>query len=297
MTLQPIIPPHLWLVEGEDGGRFPFAHAVLIRDDVTALIDSGPGFVRLGAVRREAPPDIIIATHSHIDHTAGNWLFPDTPLWGPRESFDSLGRIGPLARRIVSPELNHQWQLYARRCVGMRDRPPTDAYGDGHRFSFGHITLEAIHCPGHCADSYCLWEPNHGVLLAADIDFTSFGPWYGTAESDIDQFEESIRRVWALRPRVVVSSHCGVITEGIDDRFEAFLAIFGQRDERLLTYLAGQPRTFDEIVDAALIYRNHPRDLAILRYFESQMIAKHLARLEAGGQVQRVDGRYANVST
>jgi glyoxylase-like metal-dependent hydrolase (beta-lactamase superfamily II) len=293
VTLQPIIPPYLWLVEGEDRGRFPFAHAILVRDDVTALIDSGPGFVRLDALRRESPPDLIIATHSHIDHTAGNWLFPETPLWGARESFESLGRIDLLARRIVSPELNHEWQLYARRYMGMRDRPPTDAYGDGHRFTFGHITLEAIHCPGHCADLYCLWEPTHGLLLTVDIDFTSFGPWYGHAESDIDRFEESIRKVWALRPRMVVSSHRGIITEDIDERFEAFLAVFGRREEQLLAYLAGQPRTFEEVVDAALIYRRYPRDPAILRYFESQMMAKHLARLEARGQVRRADNRYA----
>lgn len=295
LKLQPIIAPYLWLVEGEERGRFPFAHALLVRDEVTALIDAGPGFARLHALRRDSPPDFIIATHSHTDHTAGNWLFPETPLWGPQESFDSLGRIGPLSWRIVSPELRHTWQLYARRYMGMRDRPPTDAFRDGHRFEFGRIALEAIHCPGHCVDFYCLWEPTHGVLLTVDIDFTSFGPWYGHAESNIDQFEKSIRKVQALRPRIVVSSHRGIFTEDIDVYFETFLGIFGKREERLLAYLAVQSRTFDEIVDAAIIYRRYPRDPIVLRYFEAQMIGKHLARLEARGRVRKMGNRYVVV--
>jgi glyoxylase-like metal-dependent hydrolase (beta-lactamase superfamily II) len=296
MKLVPIIEPYLWLVEGEDRGRFPFAHAFLVRDDVTALIDTGPGFVRLGMLKQTSPPDLIMATHSHIDHTAGNWLFPDTPLWGPQESFDWLGRLDALAPRVVSPELAFTWQQYARRITGMRDRPPTDAYEDGHRFSFGHITLEAIHCPGHCADFYCLWEPTHGVLLAGDIDFTSFGPWYGNPESDLDHFEESINNVWALRPRIVVSSHLGIVTDDIDAHFEDYLAIFGRREDRLLAFLGEQSRTFDEIVDEALIYRSHRRDPGILRYFEAEMINKHLARLEARGQVRQIGNRYAIVS-
>lgn len=297
LKLQPIVPPHLWLVEGESDGRFPFAHAVLVRDDITALIDAGPGIARLGALQQAAPPDLLISTHSHIDHTAGNWLFPDVPLWAPQEGFDTLGRVGPLSKRFVAPELAARWQLYVRRDMSMRDRPPTHPYGDRHSFHFGHITLEAIHCPGHTSDMYCFWEPTHGVLLTVDIDFTSFGPWYGHAESDIAQFKESVHKVWALQPRIVVSSHQGVITEEIDDCFRAFLNVFRQRDERLLAYLAGKSCSLGEIAEAALIYRRFPREPELLRYFEAQMIHKHLTRLEALGLVRRIDERYEAIAS
>lgn len=41
------IAPSIFLVEGEDEGRFPFSHSILIRDEVTTLIDTGCGLKRL----------------------------------------------------------------------------------------------------------------------------------------------------------------------------------------------------------------------------------------------------------
>jgi glyoxylase-like metal-dependent hydrolase (beta-lactamase superfamily II) len=283
------ITPHIWLVHGENAGRFPRSHSVLIRDERTALIDTGAGIAVLQALREEHPPDLVINTHAHPDHSAGNWLFAGTPIWGPTQTFDVLGRIEPLSHRFVE-EHAAPWRAFARREMGFtQDGPPTHAFDDGHRFTFGHVTLEAIFCPGHSADMYCLWEPEQGILLAADIDFTSFGPWYGSPESDIALFEESIRRVWALQPCVVISSHKGVFTDDLDRHFEAFLDVFRQRDTRLLALLE-RPRTLAEIVEAALIYGRFPFEPGLMRFWEGQMIGKHLARLAAQGRVYQ-DGR------
>jgi len=202
------VVPGLYLIQGESQGRFPFAHSLLIEGETRALIDTGVGIQRLQRLRDRIPLDCVIASHSHPDHTAGNWLFDGLPLYAPRQAADTLGRLVPLSRRFVDPApLRPAWRGFMRKTLGFRDAPPTHTFDDGHVFDFGRLKLTAVHTPGHVIDHYCFFEPTHGVLLSFDIDLTSFGPWYGHRESDIEQFKTSIRRVMALQPQVIVSSH------------------------------------------------------------------------------------------
>ncbi|MBW1706289.1 MAG: dehydrase, partial [Deltaproteobacteria bacterium] len=45
-------------------------------------------------------------------------------------------------------------------------------------------------------------------------------------------------------------------------------------------------------VEEALIYHSYPYAESILRFFEAQMIEKHLKRLISRGLVREVDGKY-----
>ena len=73
IVLTPLIP-HVFLVEGGNQGRLPYAHAFLVTGDTTLLIDTGCGHETIRAIRREFPPDMVINTHAHPDHTSGNGL-------------------------------------------------------------------------------------------------------------------------------------------------------------------------------------------------------------------------------
>jgi glyoxylase-like metal-dependent hydrolase (beta-lactamase superfamily II) len=214
------IAPHIYLVQGENRGLFPFSHSVLIRDDVTALIDTGCGIERLREMKERYRPDLLINSHAHPDHIAGNWVFDGLPLLVPRQSFHYIGRIDLVSQRFTeSKELARRWREYVREAMGFQDALPTDSYDDGQRFDFGSVELVAIHSPGHTCDSYSFLEPNLNLVFTFDMDLSPFGPWYGHPDSEIEQFEASLRRVRALKPRVVVTSHMGIITEEIDKRF------------------------------------------------------------------------------
>ena len=277
-------------------GRFPFSHSILIRDQVTALIDTGCGAERLRQVKQEYAPDLVINSHTHPDHSAGNWLFEGTPLLVPREGFDTSGQIMKLSYRFTEPgRLAAQWREYVRELMGFVAVLPTGAYEDGHRFSFGDVELKAIHSPGHSIDHYCFFEPKDRILFSFDIDLDPFGPWYGTRESKIAGFEESIRRVRSLLPRILVSSHLGIVSEGIDERLEAYLRVISQRDERILDFLS-QQRTLEEMVEQALIYGGFPYAPELLRYWEGQMVLKHLQRLIQRGLVRQRDDTYTRTS-
>ena len=286
------IAPSIFLVEGEKRGQFPFSHSILILDEVTALIDTGCGIERLQRLSSDHRPDLVINSHAHPDHISGNWLFTGPPLLVPRQSFEYSGRIHQMSERFTGSEpMVQKWRKYIREATGFRDALPTDHYEDGHRFHFGSMELLAMHCPGHTEDTYCFLEARRGILFSFDIDLSPFGPWYGHPHSDIAQFEASIRRIRDLKPRVVVSSHMGIISDGLEKRLQAYLDVFTQRDMRILGFLS-QERRLEEMVDRPLIYRDFPYAPELLRLWERNMLVKHLDRLVQRGLVRKTEQGY-----
>ncbi|MBN1965059.1 MAG: MBL fold metallo-hydrolase [Anaerolineae bacterium] len=292
MTLELVdVTPTIALVAAPNNGRFPHAHSLLIRDGgVTALVDTGCGEDVLRALLAAHPVDFVICTHSHLDHVAGNWLLAGRPIWLPAGiGFETVGDVQALARRFADdPAIQQLWLETTVPWIGYRDTLPTHAYPPGHVFTIGGTTLHTIPAPGHLLDHTVLWEPQTGTLLATDIDFTSFGPWYGNPESDPDDFERSIRAAWALEPRTVISSHKGIFTQDIGAQFQAYLAHFARREAQLMEAIA-EPCTVDELVELAIIYGRFPRAADLLRYFERVMLEKHLTRLARQGQAREVE--------
>lgn len=286
------IAPSIFLVKGDNEGRFPFSHSILIRDKITALIDTGCGLERLQRVSEEYRPDIVLNSHTHPDHSAANWLFEGTPVLVPREGFDDSGQLDKLSERFTEPgELARKWRRFAQDTMGLRESRPTQAYSDAGRSNFGAVELVALHTPGHSSDHYCFFEQHRKILFSFDIDLTPFGPWYGCRESSIDQFEASVGRIQALRPRIVVSSHLGIVADHIDQRLDSYLNIISQRDQRIFEFLS-QPRGLEEIVDQALIYGAFPYAPELLRFWEKQMVLKHLRRLMDKGLLRGEDGAH-----
>jgi glyoxylase-like metal-dependent hydrolase (beta-lactamase superfamily II) len=286
------IAPTIFLVEGEKRGQFPFSHSILIRDEVTTLIDTGCGVDRLQRLREKYQLDLVINSHAHPDHISGNWLFSGLPLWVPRQSFNYCGRITEMSERFTgSKALAQKWREYIRNATEFRDAPPTNSYEDGHRFRLGSVELQAIHCPGHTSDSYCLLAPRRNILFSFDIELSRFGPWYGHPDSDIAQFEASIRRVRDLKPQIIVSSHVGIIEDRIEERLQRYLDFFAQRDRRILEFLSHE-RRLEEMVEQPLIYHDFPYAPELLRLWHKNMLQKHLKRLERRGLVRRTGEGY-----
>jgi glyoxylase-like metal-dependent hydrolase (beta-lactamase superfamily II) len=282
----------LWLIPGENRGRFPRSHSFLIQDEVSALIDCGCGIGRLEELRAGYRIDLVINSHSHPDHAGGNWVFADRPLLVPIQGAATAGSIYLLSHRLVDPgPLSRAWRRFAREAMDFRDRRPTGTFGPGFVFDFGRLRLEAIHAPGHLADHYLFWEPVSRTVLSFDIDLTPFGPWYGHRESDITAFRRSIRTVRDLSPARVVSSHFEPVTENVDQALRDYEAVFDGRDETILSRL-GDWATLDELAAAAPIYGRFPYAPELMLYWERMMIEKHLDLLVRAGRVVRRGERF-----
>jgi glyoxylase-like metal-dependent hydrolase (beta-lactamase superfamily II) len=274
----------IFLIKGKNGGKFPYSHSILILDEKTVLMDTGCGIEILKRLKREYKIDFVINSHTHPDHSAGNWVFRDRPIYVPQEGYSTSGDIKALSMRLVSKELASTWRRFVREYMGFKSCRPSLTYDETTVFDFGKTMLEPIYTPGHTRDHYCLFEQKEGILFSFDYDLSSF-PWYGHEESSISEFEESVNKLRTLSPKIVVSSHRGLITENIPAEFEKFLKILEERDERILSLLESE-RTIDQLVECAPIYGRFSYAELLLQYWERQMIKKHLQRLTIAGKVE-----------
>ncbi len=283
---------NLYLVVGQNKGRFPSAHSFLVKDRLCALIDSGCGFEVLRKIRESFSVDMVINSHGHPDHSSGNWLFPDIPLYAPGQGEGSHGRLSPLSHRFFGegPLADH-WQQWIRQTMGFVDREATDFFSDGHVFDFGKLKLKAIHTPGHTRDHYCLFEPESRILLSFDIDLTSFGPWYGNLESNLSKFRLSIDTVRKLEPRLIASSHLLPLSHGIKRALQDYVSVLDTRRRKILKLISNGAERSD-LVDAAPIYRHHVYEPELFRFFERRMIGLHLEELAAEGFIRNKNGKY-----
>jgi glyoxylase-like metal-dependent hydrolase (beta-lactamase superfamily II) len=281
----------MYLIKGENISSFPPSYSILIRDEEVVLIDTGCGIENLKKIKKEYGIDYVINSHAHPDHVAGNWVFEGRPIHVPEEGFEASGNIAALAEIFSNKELAQLTQGYMRDLWGFRNCRPTHSYNERTVFRFGKTTLEPIYTPGHSEDHYCLYEPNEGILFSFDYDLTLF-PWYGLRESSIPEFRESVKKLKNLSPRVVVSSHRGVVTENMNTEFDMFCSRIDARDGKILSLL-GTGKTIEQLVELAPIYGSFPYMEPLLRFWEAQMICKHLEQLEIDGRVKRHGDLYS----
>jgi glyoxylase-like metal-dependent hydrolase (beta-lactamase superfamily II) len=280
----------IYLIKGENISSFPPSYSILILDENVVLIDTGCGIENLRHLKNEYNISYIINSHSHPDHAAGNWVFEGEPIHVPKEGFKASGDIVALSEVFSSKGLAQVTQGYMKDLWGFRDCRPTESYNEGRVFEFGKTTLRPIYTPGHSKDHYCFYEPRAGILFSFDYDLTLF-PWYGLRESSITEFKESLKKLKAISPKTVVSSHRGIVTRDIDAEFDRFCQRIDDRDEKILSLLE-EGKTIEQLVACAPIYGSFPYMEPLLRFWEAQMISKHLEQLETAGKVKRRGDHY-----
>ena len=283
---------------GKHGGRYPDANSLLVcgsRERV--IVDPG-----LGLLSRPGPPpevDRVLNSHCHEDHVAGNHLFPEVP-WHLHEadlpgicSLEAMMAIYGLPEAIERP-----FREVIRKQFHFTPRPDALCFEDGDVFDLGGTRLQVIHSPGHTRGHCCFlieWQGAAAPLLyLGDIDLTGFGPYYGDAWSNLEDFERSIARVREIEAGWYVTSHQAGLLESrgeFRERLRRFGARIREREERLLAYLS-QPHSLEEIVDHRFVYRPKDRVLYI-DAVERRSMAQHVQRLLTQDRIEEVEpGRY-----
>jgi glyoxylase-like metal-dependent hydrolase (beta-lactamase superfamily II) len=282
---------------GERGGKYPHGSSLLVRGtEETAIID--PSLSLHGRANRPAA-DRVILSHCHEDHIAGLALYPqarvdvhEADVVGLR-SIDDMMAIYGYAEPIGS-----SFQEAVLRDFYYAPRPDAVAFADGAVFDLGGgVRVSVVHTPGHTRGHSCLFVEPDGVLYLGDIELSSFGPYYGDAWSDLEDFERSLALVRDIDARWYATFHHIGVLEGRAaylERLERFTAVIADRERRLLEYL-GEPRTIDDVVAHRFVYR--PQDpVSFADPVERRSMSQHIARLAANGRVREVDaGRWVRV--
>lgn len=279
-----LISDQIYLIKGENDGRFPYGHSILVieQDKTGTLIDTGCGIKTLQNLKNKFRFERIINSHTHPDHCSGNWVFKDTAqeIWVPKEGWLSAGNVKLLSERFAEQgQLAKIWRNFVQEQMHFRDFLPTKAFNESTSFQIGKVTLRPLYTPGHTHDHYCLYEPAQKIMFTFDIDFATFGPWYGHRESSISEFRNSIEKIKGYDIETIVSSHKGIIRENITERIEDYARQFEEREKKIINLWQKTP-DIKKLVDAAPIYGSYPYGELLLRFWEEQMILKHLE--EAG---------------
>jgi glyoxylase-like metal-dependent hydrolase (beta-lactamase superfamily II) len=287
----------LYLIEGDNNARFPFCNAFLITGRETVIIDTGIGEQKLKEIDRTNRIDRVIISHSHPDHISGYSVLRDRYLMLPEETGDEVNDLVKLGTRLTgSTEDGIKWAAFVKNILRLEPlRDPDGRYGNGDILDFDSVRLEAIHVPGHLNDHYCFFDHESKTLLSTDIDFSSFGPWYGNPECSIEPFIKGIRKVMTFPYDQVCSSHklpiTGVAAKGC---FEQFLEMFDRHRQQILG-LCDSPTTLDQMAAISPFYGNKLKGTIVQDVFEKNMIQKNLDLLVRDGLLEKQNGYFRRI--
>lgn len=222
------IAPNIHYLPGKNKSRFPYCACLYIKGrNLRVLIDAGMGEDNL-APALASGIDVLILSHCHIDHRLTRQLIPAVPVWchekeeiclQDREYFFSV-----MGLRRSGLDLNGLFDF----AHGMFGIEIAHRLTDGERIDMGGLTLETIHTPGHTPGHLAFYIPEHNLLFSADIDLTSFGPFYGHDFADISDFLTSIEKLKQLGAEKVISGHAGPFNGNLAQRFDEYKEVIYQ---------------------------------------------------------------------
>lgn len=287
------LSPAVSVLVGQDNGKYPSGNSVLVEGAAeTALIDPSVTVVARGGT--PAPIDVVLNSHGHEDHVAGNGLYADArvlvhhddvqaarSLDGLLEVYGFTGETRDEFARLVTEEFHYT------------ARPDAKGFADGDVFELGGgVSIEALHLPGHTRGHSGFVIDD--VFFLSDIDLTGFGPYYGDAWSDLEQFEASLAIAREIEARWYVTFHHKGIIDGREQfltMIDSFTAVIGRRHDAMLAFLA-EPHSLDELVKHRFVYRPGQEGEHV-EEVEHRTAFLHLQRMLDRDQVTEVEpGRY-----
>lgn len=278
---------NIFYIPGENNSRFPYCACLYLKGkDMRVLIDAGMGDRRLEPVKKWGI-DILILTHCHIDHRLTRNKIQTVPVWCHEADAPFLTDRHLFYHGIGLQRSGLDFSAGFKFSHDMFEVEIKQHLYDGQRFDLGGITLETIHTPGHSPGHLAFYIPEADLLFTADVDLTSFGPFYGHDFADIGDFLQSIERLRQLNAGIVATGHAGPFNGQVIQEFNRYEEVVYQRDRRVLDQLT-KPMAIGEFGNRNLIFRTYPDFPALIRWFEIVHIEKHLERLKAMGKVQCV---------
>ncbi|MBS4031118.1 MAG: MBL fold metallo-hydrolase [Clostridiales bacterium] len=284
------ITENIYVIPGRNKGRFPFCHCVFIKDEVNVLIDSAAGKENLAPVIDKI--DVLINTHYHPDHIRGNGLFPNAQILCHEADIPPLTDYKTMLHYTGFEHFTEQEFSKIMPIIDYRESRIDGMFSDGELLDLGRTKLRVIHTPGHSPGHCCFLDENSGILIGGDIDLTPFGPWYGHALSDVNEFERSMQKIIALGADRFISGHEeGYITHAVTQRLKEYTAKIPARDAAIVHAL-DKPLSLQELSSQFIFYPHHPEPKFFFQFFEQTMLEKHLVRLEKQVKINYVDNKW-----
>lgn len=179
---------------------------LLVGSKHALLFDTGLGIgdMRKLVTQLTPLPVTVLNSHTHFDHTGGNWQFQD--IFGqdtPYTHQNEAGATHAQVQEVVLPERlcgslppgfdSSKYQLRPFRV--------TRFVKDGEVIDLGDRQLEVVRTPGHTPDALCLLDGKNRLLFTGDTFYA--GPIFlYVPESDLNDYQRSVERLVKLVPQL-----------------------------------------------------------------------------------------------
>jgi cyclase len=201
-----------------DGGWCLNNAGIVVSDGGSLLVDTAATEARARRLRQTAldlgagAPRAVVNTHSHGDHTNGNYLFPEALVIGHERT-----------RAEMTEHWLHITRLWPDVAWGAIElAPPTVTFRERLTIHVGSTRLELIHAgPAHSTDDTVVWLPDHGVLFTGDITMMGVTPF--CVLGSISGSREVIAQLRQLGARTIVPGHGPVAGPEVLDLTEEYL--------------------------------------------------------------------------
>lgn len=171
---------------------------VIIGEEKALVVDTGYG---IGDIYKEVRkltnlPLIVIDSHGHMDHTGGNYLFPEVYIHS--KDIDLVKKHNSLAWRKKNIEsaknANALIESFNEEEYLKKREGNLLIIDDIKYFDLGGKTVEVIHTPGHTAGSISLYCKEKKIMITSDAIIQYV--WLFLAEStSVKDYIESIEKV------------------------------------------------------------------------------------------------------
>ncbi len=288
------LTPTVSVLMGAEDGAYPAGNSVVVRGAGESVIID-PSVTVVARAGAPVAVDAVINSHGHEDHLAGNGLFDTARLYIHDADLMAARCLdGLMAVYGYGEAFDETFRRHIVDNFAYVDRPDARPFHDGHQWDLGGTTIEAVHLPGHTRGHSGFRLDGGRVFFLSDIDLTGFGPYYGDMWSDLDDFEDSLRKVRDEEAEHYVTFHHKGVIHG-QGRFlqllEKFHAVIDRRHAAMLEYLI-EPHTLDDMAQHRFVYRRHVES-SFVTTVERRTAELHLARMLARGEAAEVEpGRY-----
>lgn len=158
---------HTWMLDIGLFGIKRVGALYLLKGERSCLIDSGTrkearGLIRALDAKNAFPPDIIVLTHSHWDHTQG----------APTLCREAQKRGKPI--RVLASEKairnlkDQSWNKAFDEKQAFENIDTVEPLQDGHVIDLDGIELQVIDISGHCEDDIGLYDETSQTIFLGD---------------------------------------------------------------------------------------------------------------------------------
>ncbi len=277
------------------GFEYPHCNCMWIEDEINCLIDTSPHKDDLNFLMTQRV-DLIVNSHGHIDHYQYNHLFPDSRVMmhhadraiaqSPEKYAEAFGFYELVKNPVV--------EKYYLDAVHYRTTKIDEFLDEGKIINLGATVMQTVHLPGHSPGHSGFLFPEKGFIFTADIDLSTFGPWYANINCSLTELIGSINRVIEMKPEYIVTGHGeGIVKENYSGRLAQYRDIVFARQKRIVDLMYNGYNTLDAIAKMYPVYQQLPRPEIIFYLYEQVMVLVHLRYLiQTGSVIQDGEGYY-----